>query len=127
MMDTCEVEFSDAAERQMRRVGSRDPDRYPVIQSVVDQVEEQGWVLSTKSKLIRVLDQAEQIGEMRDVGRGGYRLFFFWHIEGSGRRRLIVTAVEKKSGLLGRARVRGFIRSAAKRRKEFLETRKDNG
>lgn len=95
----------------MRKLGRSDPDRIPFILAALARITENGWILSVHGSVIKVLDGQRQIGEIRDMGSGGYRLFFFW-IDGRFARTLFVTALEKKSKLKGRARVNDFIEAA---------------
>jgi hypothetical protein len=97
-----------------------DADRVPHLEEAIEAVMENGWILSTSSQLIKVLDQKRHVGEIRDLGSGGYRLFFFWTDAGSSRA-IFITAVEKKSKLKGKARVNRFIDAAAELRRRYLE------
>jgi hypothetical protein len=54
------------------------------------------------------------------MGRGGYRLFFFW-IDGESARTLFITAIEKKSKLKGKARVNEFVAAASALRRRHLK------
>jgi hypothetical protein len=96
------------------------PDRVHFIDHVIQTVAYNGWILSVHGGLIKVLEQSEHVGEIRDVGRGGNRLFFFW-VDGESARSLFITAIEKKSKLKGRARVNEFIAAAAALRRRHLE------
>ncbi|WP_420129797.1 hypothetical protein [Longimicrobium sp.] len=117
--DTCEIRFLPGAEKALRKIRKSDPGRLPLIDEVLEDVLVNGWILSVHSATIKVLDQQLQIGEIRDLGSGGYRMFFFWH-DSSSARTLYITALEKKSKLAGKARVNGFIDAAdALRRRHF--------
>ena len=96
MNDTCVIRFLPGADKAIRKLGRSDPDRLPLIEEVLASVLVNGWILSVHSAVIKVLDQQRQIGEIRDLGSGGYRLFFFWH-DGPSARTLYITALEKKS------------------------------
>jgi hypothetical protein len=82
-------------------------------------VEENGWVLSLNSDLIKELRTKEQIGEIRDVGSGGYRLFFFWVLEDNVRK-LFVTAIVKKSDVVAKVRLNTYVDAAEKMRDRYL-------
>jgi hypothetical protein len=117
--DTCAIRFLPGAEKALRKIRRKDPDRLPLIDEVLAGVLVNGWILSVHSAAIKVLDQRRQIGEIRDLGSGGYRMFFFWH-DSSSARTLYITALEKKSKLTGKARVNDFIDAAdALRRRHF--------
>ena len=120
MIDKCEVEFLDPAKRDLRKIGSKHPDRIPFVEHAVSQVLENGWMMATGSRLIRPLRPKKQIGEIRDLGAGGYRLIFFWH-DTATTRRLYVTAIPLKSEVQQRARLNTFIEAAIKRRDQFLK------
>jgi hypothetical protein len=119
MSDHCEIHFLSSAERAYRKIGRIDPGRVPFIEDALESVLDNGWILSAKSELIKVLDEKRQIGEIRDIGSGGYRLFFFWH-DSPASRMLFITSMEKKSKLKGRARVNDFIEAAAELRSRYL-------
>lgn len=117
--DTCIIQLLPGARKAMRRIAKRDPDRLHFIDHAIRAVTLNGWVLSVHSELIKVLDQRRHIGEIRDLGTGGYRLFFFWE-DSQEARTLFLTAIEKKSKLKGRARVNEFIAAAAALRRRYL-------
>jgi hypothetical protein len=104
----------------MRKLGRSNPDRMPFILAALARVTENGWILSVHSGVIKVLDERRQVGEIRDMGSGGYRLFFFW-LDGRSARTLFVTALEKKSKLKGKARVNDFIDAADVLRRRYIE------
>jgi hypothetical protein len=79
MSEHCEVRFTAAAAREMRAVAKKDPKRAAILHELIAQVEENGWKLSTNSEVIKTLRTDTCIGEIRDVGSGGYRLFVFWY------------------------------------------------
>jgi hypothetical protein len=118
--DTCAIRFLPGADKDIRKLRKTDPDRLPLVDGVLADVLVNGWILSVHSAAIKVLDQQRQIGEIRDLGSGGYRLFFFWH-DGPSTRTLYITALEKKSKLKGKARVEDFINAANTLRLRYLE------
>jgi hypothetical protein len=125
--DTCAISFLPGADKAIRKLHRSDPDRLPLIDEVLASVMVNGWILSVHSGAIKVLDQQRQIGEIRDLGSGGYRLFFFWH-DGPSSRTLYITALEKKSRLRGKARVNDFIDAAnALRRRYFGDVEERDG
>jgi hypothetical protein len=118
MNDACEIRFLPGAARAFRKIGRTNPERVPFIEDAIGSVLENGWILSVRSRLIKVLDQQRHIGEIRDLGSGGYRLFFFWRDEAAARA-IFVTAIEKKSQLKGR-RVNDFVDAAAALRRRYF-------
>lgn len=118
--DTCTIEFLPGARKAMRGIQRKDPDRVPFIDHAIRAVVHNGWILSVHGELIKVLDQRRHVGEIRDVGSGGYRLFFFWE-DGDSARTLFLTAIEKKSKLRGKARLNAFIDAAAAMRRRYSE------
>lgn len=118
--DTCAIEFLPGARKAMRRIRRRDPGRIPFIDHALRAVVHNGWILSVHGELIKVLDQRRHVGEIRDLGRGGYRLFFFWE-EGETARTLFLTAIEKKSKLEGNARLNEFIEATAAMRRRHSD------
>lgn len=118
--DTCIIRFLPGAKKAIRRIRRHDRDRLPFIDHAIRTVAHQGWILSVHSGLIKVLDQRQHVGEIRDLGSGGYRLFFFWKDDESART-LFVTAMEKKSKLKGKARVNEFIAAAAVLCRRYVE------
>lgn len=124
--DTCRVHFLPGARTALGKVERSDRDRLPFIEEAVGSVIENGWILSAHSTLIKVLDQKRQIGEIRDIGSGGYRLFFFWR-DGRSARTLFITALEKKAKLKGRARVQAFIDSADRLRRRYFDEMEEEG
>jgi hypothetical protein len=117
--DTCVIRFLPGADKAIRKLRRSDPDRLPLIEEVLASVLVNGWILSVHGAAIKVLDQQRQIGEIRDLGSGGYRLFFFWH-DGPSSRTLYITALEKKSRLKGKARDNDFIDAANALRNRYL-------
>lgn len=120
--DTCKICLLPAARRSLRKINKNDAGRLHSINHALTTVTHNGWILSVHSELIKVLNQRQHIGEIRDMGSGGYRLFFFWKDDDSGRT-LFVTGIEKKSRLKGKARLNAFIAAAAKMRRRYVEDR----
>jgi hypothetical protein len=120
MSEHCTVQFVGPAERELQKLARRDPRRLLSIQALVRQVEEQGWKLSTNSEAIKVLRRPTCIAEMRSMGRGGYRLFLFWHDEGE-LRTLWVCRVLPKSDVVGKRRLSDVCDSVEAIRRRFLQ------
>ncbi len=120
MNDHCAVEFLGPAVKALEKLIKADPSSGLMIESAVTQVQENGWILSTKSRLIRVLKNKSRIGEIREMGPVGHRLSFFW-VETPSAKVLYVTAIAKKKDLANRARLNDFITAAEARRTQFLE------
>jgi hypothetical protein len=59
------------------------------------------------------------VGEIRDLGSGGYRLFFFWTEAGDGRD-LHISHVLPKSRVTGRARIAAVLDAVERIRERFL-------
>ena len=68
---------------------------------------------------MKVLRNELCIGEIRDLGSGGYRLFFFW-VDGSEVRELFVTHALPKRDVEGKARLNRVIEAVAANRRRFL-------
>lgn len=119
--DTCRIELLPGARKAMRRIRRKDPDRVPFIDHAIRTVVHNGWILSVHAGLIKVLDQPRHVGEIRDLGSGGYRLFFFW-TDGASARTLFLTAIEKKSKLKGKARVNALIEATAALRRRYSDS-----
>jgi hypothetical protein len=122
--DACRLVLLPGARKALRKIRKHDPDRLPFIDHALKTVVHHGWILSVHSELIKVLDPREQIGEIRDLGSGGYRLFFFWD-DGESARTLFITGMEKKSKLGGKARLNEFISAAIRLRRRYLEEREE--
>jgi mRNA-degrading endonuclease RelE of RelBE toxin-antitoxin system len=123
MSDTCRVESFTAAERDLARIAKKDPKWFLSITNAIKTVEDNGWILSTGSELIKVLDQKKHVGEIRLQGKGGYRVFFFWLDEPSARV-LYLTAMPQKKDVIGTKRLNTFVDAAAERRRLYLENLK---
>jgi hypothetical protein len=123
MDDSCVVVLLAAAERDLGRLARRNPDRFASIQAVIETVVERGWRVSLQNEVIKILDADGQIGEIRDVGRPGHRLFFFWM--DADIRILYVARVEKKADVTGRARFSACIDATRNARRRFLYTETD--
>lgn len=119
MSDHCSVFFLPPADRQMRKLAKADPKRFAIVDGRVRQVEEDGWILSTRSELVKVLRNDLCIGEIRDLGSGGYRLFFFW-VDTPEVKELYVTHALPKRDVVGRARLNQVIEAVAAIRRRFL-------
>jgi hypothetical protein len=119
MSDHCRVYYLPPGDRQMRKLAKSDPRRFAIVDGRVRQVEEDGWILSTRSELVKVLRNELCIGELRDLGSGGYRLFFFW-IEGVDVKELFVTHALPKRDVVGKARLNRVIAAVAAIRRRFL-------
>lgn len=119
MSDDCRVYYLLPADRQMRKLAKSDPKRFAMVAKRIEQVEEDGWILSTRSELVKVLRSELCVGEIRDLGSGGYRLFFFW-FDTPEARELYVTHALPKAEVQGRARLSGVIEAVARVRERFL-------
>jgi hypothetical protein len=122
--DSCDVVFLPGAARTFRKIGRVDALRVPLIEDAIDNIVDNGWILSVHSGVIKVLDPQRQVGEIRDLGSGGYRLFFFWH-DAPSTRILCITTLEKKSKLKGKARVKDFIDAADALRRRYLDEQEE--
>ena len=119
MSDHCTVFYLPPADRQMKKLAKQDPKRFAIVDGRIQQVEEDGWILSTRSELVKVLRNDLCIGEIRDLGSGGYRLFFFWN-DTRDVKELFVTHALRKRDVVGRARLNEVIAAVAKVRERFL-------
>ena len=112
------------------RMGVTDPARRGTlllaIETLVERVEEQGWKLSTNAEAIKVLRSRTCVGEMREMGRGGHRLFFFWSDEGDVRT-LRVCRVLAKKDVVGTRRLNAVCDAVEARRTRFLQEGDDDG
>jgi mRNA-degrading endonuclease RelE of RelBE toxin-antitoxin system len=120
MSDHCAVFYLPPADRQMKKLAKQDPKRFAIVDGRIQQVEEDGWILSTRSELVKVLRNDLCIGEIRDLGSGGYRLFFFWH-DLPEVKELYATHVLPKRDVVGKARLNQVITAVASIRRRFLE------
>lgn len=120
MKDTCYLELLDVARRDLAKIAKRDPEWLLAIESAIEAVAEQGWVAATAAQQVKVLDQKRHIGEIRVLGKGGYRLLFFW-FDDAGGRVLRITAVLKKKEVEDTRRLNSYVDAAAERRRRFLE------
>jgi hypothetical protein len=84
------------------------------------QVEENGWTLSIHAALIKVLRSETCVGEIRDVGSGGYRLLLFWHDVGDIRE-LWICRVLPKRDVEGKRRLSDLCDAVEELRRRFLE------
>jgi|tagenome__1003787_1003787.scaffolds.fasta_scaffold20989918_10 mRNA-degrading endonuclease RelE of RelBE toxin-antitoxin system len=119
MSDHCAVFYLPPADRQMKKLAKQDPKRFAIVDGRIQQVEEDGWILSTRSELVKVLRNDLCIGEIRDLGSGGYRLFFFWQ-DLPEVKELYVTHVLPKRDVDAKARLNEVIAAVAKVRERFL-------
>jgi hypothetical protein len=55
MSEHCEVRFTRAAERELLGVAKRDPKRAATLRDLLAQIEENGWTLSVRAAVIKVL------------------------------------------------------------------------
>ena len=120
MSDHCEVKFTDTAAKEMTDVARKDSKRATILRALLAQIEENGWKLSTHAAVIKVLRSATCIGEIRDVGSGGYRLFMFWH-DTALARELWVCRVLPKRDVQGKRRLNDICDSVEALRRRFLE------
>lgn len=120
MNDSCEVRFLGPGQKALVKLAASDPDRYLMIEELVHQIEDNGWTLCVNSQLIKVLRARERIGEIRDMGKGGHRLFFFW-VETSHGRTLYVTSLPKKKDVMGKQRLNTYLDAVAAVRDRFLK------
>jgi hypothetical protein len=120
MSDHCAVWFTNAAIKEMRQVAKKDSMRAAIIRKLLSQIEENGWKLSVTSEVIKVLRHQTCIAEVRDVGSGGYRLFFFWH-DTAAVRELWICRVIPKRDVAGKRRLNDICDAAEALRRRFLE------
>lgn len=120
MVDHCEVRFTSAAAKQLRDVAKKDSKRAAILGVLIAQVEENGWTLSVHAEIIKVLRDTSCVGEMGDVGSGGYRLFMFWH-DTDEAREIWICRVLPKSAVEGKRRLSDLCDSVQALRKRFLQ------
>jgi plasmid stabilization system protein ParE len=126
MGEHCVVRFTRAATKDLAQLGRRDARHLLAIETLVERVEEQGWKLSTNAEAIKVLRSRTCVGEMREMGRGGHRLFFFWSDEGDVRT-LQVCRVLAKKDVVGTRRLNAVCDAVEARRTRFLQEGDDDG
>ncbi|HEU0012962.1 MAG TPA: hypothetical protein VFQ45_04730 [Longimicrobium sp.] len=114
------VQVLDAARRDLERIAGKDWRGYLLVQKALRLVEDRGWAAAASTELLKVLDQKRHVGEIRVLGRGGYRLFFFWHDDSSGRT-LWIAAMPKKKDVEDTNRFNAQVSAVAERRRRFLE------
>lgn len=114
MGDKCEINWCKSAEKEMRKLLKKDKSAVVKLQANIGHVEELGWAKSTRVELIKVLKEETRIGEIRDMGKGGHRAFFYWE-EDDTSHQIHITAIPKKN-ILTQARVNEFIDAAENRR-----------
>jgi hypothetical protein len=120
MSEHITIHFTAAAERELAKVAKVDPERATIIEQLLEEVEENGWTLSTRSEDIKVLDQKRCIGEIRYTGSGGYRLFMFWH-DTEASRQIWICRILPKRDVIGKARLNAVVEAVAKVRQRFLK------
>ena len=120
MQNCCEIYLCEGGKSAMEKYEKKDPHRAVRIRTVIKRVREYGWDSSTKADLIKILSAEKQVGEIREMGKGGTRLIFFWEDIPNGRE-LYVTDIPKK-GTLTKLRLRRYIAAAAVRRQAWLKT-----
>lgn len=120
MNDDCEVHFTRAAAKEMLAVAKKDAKRAAILRALLAQIEENGWKLSTHSQAIKVLRNETCVGEIRDVGSGGYRLFMFWH-DTADVRELWICRVLPKRDVEGTRRLNDICDAVEELRRRFLE------
>jgi mRNA-degrading endonuclease RelE of RelBE toxin-antitoxin system len=120
MSEHCEVRFAKSAAKEMLALAKRDPKRAVILRDLLAQIEENGWKLSTNSAVIKVLRSQTCIGEIRDVGSGGYRLFMFWH-DTPETRELWICRILPKKDVEGKRRLSDICDAVEELRERFLE------
>jgi hypothetical protein len=120
MGEHCEVRFTRAATREMLGITKKDPRRAAILRALLAQVEENGWKLSTTSSVIKILRRDACVGEIRDLGSGGYRLFMFWH-DTAEVRELWICRILPKRDVEGTRRLNDVCDSIEELRRRFLE------
>jgi hypothetical protein len=120
MSEHCEIRFTRAAAKEMLGVAKKDSQRAAIIRALLAQIEENGWKLSTNTRAIKVLRSKTCVGEIRDVGSGGYRLFLFWH-DTEDVRELWICRVLPKRDVEGAPRLNDVCDAVEALRKRFLE------
>jgi hypothetical protein len=120
MSEHCEIRFTKAAAKEMLGVVKKDSKRAIILRALIAQIEENGWKLSTNTRAIKVLRSEACVGEIRDVGSGGYRLFMFWH-DTADTREMWICRVLPKRDVEGIRRLNEICDSVEERRRRFLE------
>lgn len=120
MSDDCEIHFTNAAIRELRSIAKKDARRAAILSALLAQVEENGWKLSTHSQVVKVLRNETCVGEIRDVGSGGYRLFMFWH-DTPNARELWICRILPKRDVEGTRRLNSVCDAVEELRRRFLE------
>ena len=119
MNDDCVIYWTDAAQKELRAIGRRDARRAEILRKVAKRVEENGWILSTRAALLKVLRSEQCVGELRDVA-GGYRLFMFWYDAGAAREIWVCRIIPKRD-VVSHRRLGEICDAVAQVRKRFLE------
>ncbi len=120
MSEHCEIRFTRAALKEMLGVARKDPKRAAILRDLLTQIEENGWKLSTISEVIKVLRSQTCVGEIRDVGSGGYRLFMFWY-DTADVRELWICRILPKRNVEGTRRLNDLCDAVEVLRERFLE------
>jgi hypothetical protein len=118
MNDDCEVRFTAAA-APLLGVAKKNAKRAAILHDLLAKIEENGWTLSTHSQLIKVLRSQTCVGEIRDVGSGGYRLFMFWH-DTQDARELWICRILPKRDVEGARRLNDVCNAVEDVRRRFL-------
>jgi signal recognition particle subunit SEC65 len=118
-MDDCVIYWAEAAQKELRALGRRDPRRAGIVRRLAKRIEENGWILSTKAALLKVLRREQCVGELRDVV-GGYRLFMFWYDTVYGREIWVCRIIPKRD-VVSHRRLSEICDAVAQVRKRFIE------
>lgn len=105
MSEHCEVRFIKAAAKEMLAIAKKDAKRAAILRAL---------------QVIKVLRNETCVGEIRDVGSGGYRLFMFWH-DVEETRELWICRVLPKRDVVGKRRLNEICDAVEELRRRFLE------
>jgi hypothetical protein len=119
MSEDCEVQFTTAATRELAGIAKKNPKRAAIMYDLLARIEENGWTLSIHSRLIKVLRSQTCVGEIRDIGSGGYRLFMFWH-DAEDIRELWICRILPKRDVEGTRRMNDVCDAVEEIRRRFL-------
>jgi hypothetical protein len=114
MGDKCEINWCKPAEKELRKLAKKERLAAVKLQANIGHVEELGWEGAKRVELIKVLKEKTRVGEIRDMGKGGHRAFFYWE-EDEASHQIYITAIPKKN-ILTQARINDFIDAAEHRR-----------
>jgi hypothetical protein len=120
MSDSCEVFYLNRGAKDYDRLSRSDVNALVMVDETVEAVVENGWHLAVKTELIKILRPKTQIGEIRYLGSGSHRMFFFW-VERTHGRAIYVTAIPKKKDVVGKGRLNDYLDAAEKLRDRYLE------